>query len=396
MNWRLLLLLSLAHMTVDTFGTYLTPLLPILEKKFAMDEAEMAALLVLMQLSSAFTQPFWGYLSDRMGQGLLVLAGPAVAAVFIGAVGLAPNYAVLMLLAGTAGLGVAAFHPEGTALAAGASGLRKAFGVSIFVVAGHFGLALGPSLAGWLTERHGLHASWWLVPPALVLLAVLAVCRRGARSEVRASRSYPWRELVSRQRPVIALLFALSVLRSFVVVTYASGMPFWWEELGLGPTQIGRQSGLFLFSGGLAGFLCGLLIRPGREKPWLWATFALALPALLLLPLQPTGWRMLVLIGLAGAMLNATVPAVIVYAQRQLPGAEGLASALMLGLAWGTGGIVAAALLRWLQHSYGNALVLQYACLALVPALLCAVLLPGAARVAAAAAPRDGAGASRP
>ena len=69
----------------------------------------------------------------------------------------------------------------------------------------------------------------------------------------------------------------------------------------------------------------------------------------------------------------------MVCAQRLLRGSEGMAASLMLWVAWGLGGAWASFFLRWLQKLWGHAQALQYATFALVPALLCAALLPSEA-----------------
>jgi MFS transporter, FSR family, fosmidomycin resistance protein len=388
-TWRLLLWVSLAHLSVDTAATFLTPLLPELEKRYLLSAVQMGLLLLTVQVTTAFTQPFWGLVSDRIGKGTLVVWGPVLAICMIGMVGLAPGYAGILLLVAVAGCGVAAFHPEGAALAASASGAKKAMGMAVFVVAGHFGLALGPSLAGQISERLGLHYTWLIIPPGLLLMLLVGrVLRPHARRMPTAPRGI-LRRALQTQAPLFGLIFAISVLRSFVHIMYASGMPFWWDGLGLSASEIGLLSGTFLFSGGLVGFACGMMQKPGGEKPWIVWGFILAIPCFYLLPRLGVGMLLPFAVFAAGATLNATVPVVVVYAQRLLPGAESMAAALVLGLSWGVGGAVGSVLLRYLQKLYGNATVLQYAAWALVPALVCAILLPASRALTPAASPPE-------
>ena len=77
------------------------------------------------------------------------------------------------MLAG--GLGVAAFHPEGSKFAAYASGRKRASGMSYFNSGGNAGYALGAFATGQLVVWLGLVGG--LVAMAPVLLASFALLR---------------------------------------------------------------------------------------------------------------------------------------------------------------------------------------------------------------------------
>src|SRR2546428_14113735 len=61
-------------------------------------------------------QPFLGYWADRYDARLLVVSLPAVTAILITLLGLAPTYSVALLLLLLGGLSSAAFHPAAGAL----------------------------------------------------------------------------------------------------------------------------------------------------------------------------------------------------------------------------------------------------------------------------------------
>ena len=74
----------------------------------------------------------------------------------------APSYALVLLLVFIAGIGIAAYHPEGAKFAAYASGRKRASGMSYFNIGGNTGYALGPivvtPLVIWLGLEGGLIA----------------------------------------------------------------------------------------------------------------------------------------------------------------------------------------------------------------------------------------------
>ena len=91
------------------------------------------------------SQPLFGLWSDRRGAMWLLPGGVALAGVGIGPRG---GRAALRrsssLLVFVAGIGVAAYHPEGAKFAAYASGQKRASGMSYFNIGGNTGYALGP------------------------------------------------------------------------------------------------------------------------------------------------------------------------------------------------------------------------------------------------------------
>lgn len=377
MNRTRLALLCLAHLLVDTIATFLTPLMPLLEMRLQLAGWAIGIVGTCSLLTTSFSQPVWGYLSDRTrAGGWMVEVGPIVALVAIGCIGLTSHYGMLLLLVMVSGFGVAAFHPEAAALASRASRGKQALGISLFVISGHVGLGAGPMLSGWLVESQGIEASWWIIPPGLLVLALLALALRGTREvEIRPTAA-SLRQLWRRHQRVLGLLLTLSIIRSFVGISLSFCLPFWWKGIGFSEQQIGLLSGCFLFAGGAAGFLCGWLIQPGQERRWIIATFVLAVPAFYFLLARQDLVGMLVGVVLAGALLNATIPTVVVVAQRLMAGGESVAAALMLGVAWGLGGAAAPPVIRWLQEQYGDVLVLQGVGLALVPLIAVAWWLP--------------------
>ena len=111
-------------------------------------------------------------------------------------------------LAVVSGLGVAAFHPEGSKFAAYVSGRRRASGMAAFSIGGNLGYALGPIAAGVLVATLGLRGGLLLAVPCLAIALVLVAgyrylgsfapgagagrgrrSRRASASRARSSRS---------------------------------------------------------------------------------------------------------------------------------------------------------------------------------------------------------------
>lgn len=77
-----------------------------------------------------------------------------------------------------AGIGVAAFHPEGSRFANYCSGDQRATGMSWFTVGGYVGFAFGPLLVTPMLLLFGLHGTVIVLLPGTVAAVVLAFTQR--------------------------------------------------------------------------------------------------------------------------------------------------------------------------------------------------------------------------
>ena len=93
----------------------------------------------------------------------------------LGLAAVAPSYPVLVVLVFIAGIGIAAFHPEGAKFAVFLSGKKRASGMSLFNIGGNLGYALGPIIVTPLVLWLGLGPGGLLasVPVLIASVAVL-------------------------------------------------------------------------------------------------------------------------------------------------------------------------------------------------------------------------------
>src|SRR5205814_389023 len=135
--------LSAGHGATDFANGALPALLPFFVDRFSLSYTLAAALILASAASSSLIQPLFGAWSDRRGALWLLPAGVAVAGIGIALAAAAPSYWLVCVLVVVSGLGVAAYHPEGSKFAAYASGRKRASGMSLFSVGGNLGFALG-------------------------------------------------------------------------------------------------------------------------------------------------------------------------------------------------------------------------------------------------------------
>src|SRR6266498_2647127 len=137
-------LLSGGHLATDFANGALPALLPFLKERFSLSYTLVGALVLASGVSSSLIQPLFGLWSDRRGAMWLLPGGVALAGLGVGLAADAPSYWLVVLLVLVSGVGVAAFHPEGSKFAGFVSGRKRASGMAWFSIGGNLGYALGP------------------------------------------------------------------------------------------------------------------------------------------------------------------------------------------------------------------------------------------------------------
>jgi len=141
---RAMVTLSAGHLAVDFASGAVPALLPFVATEFDLSYTATAGMMLAALVSSSLVQPLFGLWSDRRGAMWLLPGGVALAAAGVGAAAVAPAYILVLVAVFAAGIGVAAYHPEGAKFAAFASGRQRASGMSYFNIGGNTGYALGP------------------------------------------------------------------------------------------------------------------------------------------------------------------------------------------------------------------------------------------------------------
>ncbi len=136
--------LSGGHLATDFASGMIPALIPFVADRFDLGYALAALLMLSVTVSSSLVQPLFGLLSDRRGALWLIPGGIVLAGTGAGLAAVSPSYALVLALVFVAGVGIAAFHPEGAKFAAYASGTKRASGMSYFNIGGNTGYALGP------------------------------------------------------------------------------------------------------------------------------------------------------------------------------------------------------------------------------------------------------------
>ena len=240
-----ILLLSAAHFIHDIYASFLSPLLPLLIEKFSMSLARAGTLSAVMQIP-ALLNPFIGVLADRMSLRILVILAPACTAVPMSLVGVAPSYAVLVLLLLLAGISVAMFHVPSPVMIARLAGRRTGTGMSFFMTGGELARTVGPVTAVGAVTLMGLEGFWPVMIVGIAASVVLFLRFRNVDLDFHdAGQGLSLFSTVKNMRNLLVPLTVILVARSFMHGCMTAFLP----------TFISEQSGSLWLGGiGLAIF----------------------------------------------------------------------------------------------------------------------------------------------
>ena len=334
--------LSAGHLAVDFASGAVPALLPFLAAEFDLSYTATAAMMLAALVSSSLVQPLFGIWSDRRGATWLLPGGVALAAAGVAAAAIAPAYGLVLVAVFLAGIGIAAYHPEGAKFAAFASGRHRATGMSYFNIGGNTGYALGPIVVTPLVVWLGLEAGSLAMVPVLAMAVVLLRALPALHRVVPASteRRLDTGEDDVRAMTLLSVVIGLRSVAWFGLLTF---VPLWVVANGGTEGEGGRTLALMLLSGAVGTLVLGPVADRVGLRRTLLVTQAV-LPFLVVGFVALGGLAGTIALMLVGPCVVGTFGVTMVLSQLYLPRHVGVASGLSVGLAMGLGGIAAVVL----------------------------------------------------
>ena len=331
------LLLAVTHMVLDAYGNVLAPLLPLFIPQMQLSLAAAGLLQTIFQMASSVAQLGFGYLSDRWRPRPLLIAGPLLSVAVLPLIGLAQGPVTLALVLVVGGLGAAAFHPPAAALVHSLSGARAGWAMSFYITAGSIGFSIGPMIFAAFVQRFGLEWMPLLAIPGLVALA--AVLNRLPAFAERPDHEP--RGGFAALRPYakpLTLLYLIVVLRTVTALSVSTFVPVMLTGRGMSLAGAGTFSAIFLIASSLGGFFGGGLADRWGSRRVIIASLVACVPFFVAAPFFD-GWVFVSVLSIGGLLLQSTLPVNVTFGQRIAPISAATVSSLMMGFAWGTGGL---------------------------------------------------------
>lgn len=338
---KVILALSLVHFTGDFYSSFTSPLFPLFVQKLNLSLVQIGIIAGLSRFLAFIVQPSVGYLADRYQTRWFVLGGLLLPVMFIPLSGIAPSFMILLSCIAIGSIGSAMFHPSVTGMVPSYAGRNAGLSMSIFNTGGTFSFAIGPLFITWYAARFGLEAVPATMLIGLSIAFYLYFVVPKPQSEGLRDRGFfgTLKETIGHVWKSILLIWVVMVLRSIVGQSFLTFMPVLYVSKGYPLVTGGMVYSLFSLAGAASGIISGHISDRIGFKPVFIASHALMVPALLLLLHLHGNW---IYPGafLAGFFTLATLPLGVVMAQTLAPRGRSMVASLMMGLAFGLGGII--------------------------------------------------------
>ncbi|KAB7706233.1 MFS transporter [Bacillus aerolatus] len=385
-TYSILFAISAGHFINDSIQSVVPAMFPIIERSLDLSYAQLGWIAFVLNMTSSVMQPVFGAAADRKPQPYLLPVGMGLSMIGVIAFGLSPSFSFLLLAVLFIGLGSAVFHPEGSRVAFMAAGQKRGLAQSIYQMGGNGGQSLAPIFTAFIFVPLGQKGSLLFAAVtaggAILLTKVSAWYKQ--RLSIQSARKKQLtasgkNKLHARVKWAMILLIFFVFARSWYAAAITNFYQFYLiEDYGLSI----KQAQLYLFvylAAGVAGTFLGgpLADRFGRKNLLVFSMLGAA-PLAAILPYVPLA-AVLPLFLLIGFILLSSFSVAVVYAQELLPNKVGMASGLIVGLAFGMGAI-GSVVLGVLADSIGLKFIMILA--SLLPLLgISALWLPGDQKV---------------
>jgi FSR family fosmidomycin resistance protein-like MFS transporter len=338
---RVIIALALVHFIGDLYQSFVIPLLPLFVEKFALTLTQVGIITGISRFLAFVVQPSAGYVADHYQTRFFVLGGPFLSILFISLLGVAPSFLILILFTSLGSIGSSMFHPTCAGMVSAHSGRHFGLSMSIFGLGGTLAFAVGPIFIASFVRAFGLGAMPFTMVIGLSTMIYLFLSVPVPASEDLKNQGFlgSIREVLGPVWKSILLIWIVMTLRSFVGQSFFTFLPILYAEHGYSLIDIGGIISLLVVAGAISGILAGHFSDVIGYKPIFYVTHGLATPSLMLI-LYLSGVWLYAGIFLAGFFIMATLPLGIAMAQALAPKGKSMVASLMMGLAFGTGGML--------------------------------------------------------
>ena len=332
--------LGAAHLAHDSYPAFVGVLLPILIPRLGISLAAAGLLASSIRWSSVVGNPLLGYLGDRRDTRYWIALAPFATAVCMSLLGLAPTFAIALILLLAAGVSHSAFHPSAGAMATRAAGRHWGRGTSYFMTGGEVGRSVGPLFIAAMISLVGVRWSWLAAIPGALATAVLLVRLRRTSAVTVARLPGDLRRAAREGWRWVSLLSAAILLRTTTNMGFIVFYPTFATRMGASLLMAGLGVAVYELGGVCGTFLGGTLSDRIGRRTVLAVGVGVGVPCLILALTTGFGPWHYVLLACAGLGIVSSNPVQLVVMQELVPQNRGAAVGITF-LMTGLGAIIA-------------------------------------------------------
>jgi FSR family fosmidomycin resistance protein-like MFS transporter len=178
--------ISAAHFVHDCYTSILAPALPLIIEKLGISYGMTGLLAVIQRIPSLFN-PLIGIIAERPVMRYMVIFSPALTAIFMSMIGVAPGYVFLAVLLFFSGISSTLWHIPTPVMVKSLAGKRTGKGMSYYMVGGELARTAGPLIILGVISLWGLEGTWKMMPLGFIASLVLYLNFRNAHFKPASS-----------------------------------------------------------------------------------------------------------------------------------------------------------------------------------------------------------------
>ena len=307
------LLLSLCHFIHDVYSSFLAPLLPLIIERFGLSLTQAGFLSTVMQIP-ALLNPYIGKLADRISVRYFIILAPAMTAIPMSLLGLAPSYTVLLILMFLTGVSVSLFHVPAPALVYKVSGKKTGKGMSYYMTGGELARTLGPITIIGAVSLLGFDGYYPIMVFGIIASVVMYFKFRDMPVTVNPHSTPSIRKTCREMKGLLLPLSGILIVRGFMHACLTAFLPLYIMSKS-GDLWLAGISLACFEAAGVVGILAvgSLSDRFGRRR--LLAFCLIVAPFGMLLFTAVSGWLQLLMLLVVGFSLLSTTPVMLAMVQ---------------------------------------------------------------------------------
>lgn len=312
------LLVSTTHMLHDIYSSFLAPLRPLLIEKFGITLA-MASIWDLVMRLPWLLNPFIGMIAEKTAARYFVIVTPAITAVSMSLLGVAPSFTIVTVLLFVMGISSAVFHVPSPVMIKRLSGRYTGRGMSFFMFGGEMARTLGPLIITAAVTYWGLEGTWKLIPFGLIASFILFLKLKNIKIsdsfKKGESKKPEYLKTIKKYLPFFLILVGITLFRAIMKSGLSAFLPtYFYTEKGETLWFANSALAVFQLAGAVGTILSGSISdRLGRKTTLL--IISILSPVMMFFFVSSSGWLSFVFLVLLGFFVFAPGPVLMALVQ---------------------------------------------------------------------------------